>query len=93
MQKIFSYFELKDQVAMQQLSKCFYEKIIPDMSNVTPLVVRQIIFENNREEIYVAYWSPAKDLKKKLILKISKTKAEGCVSLEELGIKKGEVSW
>jgi hypothetical protein len=37
MQNIFSYFELKDQVAMQQLSKRYYEKIIPAMSNVTPL--------------------------------------------------------
>lgn len=93
MQQIFSFFELKDQVGMQVLSKRFYDRIIPAMRAVTPLAGCQLIFENNRKEIYVGQWGIAKDLKKKQILKISDKKEEGAVTLEELGITKGEVSF
>lgn len=93
MQNIFSFFELKDQVAMQTLSRRFYDKIIPGMAAQTPLAGAQILLENNRKEIYVAQWGLAKDLKKKLILKITDSKVDGCVTLADLGISKGEVSF
>ena len=56
---------------MQQLSKRYYDGIIPAMAAVTPLAGARIILENNRKEFYVANWGQAKDLQKKLILKIS----------------------
>jgi hypothetical protein len=56
-----------------------------------PLSQATLIFENNRKEIYVAKWGQAKDIKRKLILKIGDE--EGCTSLKTLQIEKGEVCW
>lgn len=76
---------------MGQLNKRCYTRIIPSMSNETPLASAKLIFENNRKEIYIAQWGLSKDLKKKLILKIGDE--EGSVSLKDLLIEKGEVSF
>jgi hypothetical protein len=78
---------------MQQLNKRFYNEIIPSMKDVTPLASCQLILENARKEIYIANWGPAKDLKRRLILRIADSTSEDCVTMKDLGIEKGEISF
>ena len=90
---IFSFFELAKQIQMQQLNRRCYRKIIPSMRDALPLASCQLIIENNRKEIYVAQWGNAKDLKKKLIMRIGDQPSKDCVTLKDLLIEKGEVSF
>ena len=56
-------------------------------------LVPKIVLENNRQDFYIFEWSNQKDLNKTQILRISKNKTEGCFTLAELGITKGELSF
>lgn len=60
---------------------------------MTPLANAHLVLENNRKKIYSANWGLAKDLKQKKLLVISDTEKEGCVTLKDLLIEKGEVSF
>ena len=91
MQLIFSFLDHKQQIEVQQLNRRMYEKIIPSMKDVTPMAACQLVFENNRKEIYTANWGVSKDLKRKALLKIGD--GVGCFKLADLGIEKGEISF
>ena len=89
MQLIFSFLDHKEQIEMQQLNKRMYEKIIPGMKDVTPFAACQLVFENNRKEIYSANWGISKDLKRKLLIRIGD--GPGALKLADLGIEEGEI--
>lgn len=91
MQLIFSFLDHREQIQVQQLNKRMYEKIIPSMKDVTPFASCQLIFENNRKEIYSANWGISKDLKRKLLIRIGD--GPGTFKLADLGIEKGEISF
>jgi hypothetical protein len=98
MQMIFSFLGWETQISMQLLSRRFYEKIIPSMINTIaridyPCNPKPLILENCRTEIYVANWEEIKQIKKTCILRIQESATKDCVTLKDLLIEEGEISF
>jgi len=85
MQKILSYFPIKDQVKWQLVKKKFYDSTIPSGMFQIPMPCASLILENKRTEFYVCRWTDQEELKYWPLLKIGEGSEPCHIKKEVLG--------